>query len=69
MNQEPEANIQRLWSRIKQIYKEQRTLHRYKFLELSMFSRKSGAVKLRGKGIEIKGILPILLQLWQEHLN
>jgi hypothetical protein len=37
--------------------------------KLSMFMRKQGGPKLRGKAIEIRSFGPVILSLWEKHYN
>ena len=66
----PLQNLLVCWRFISRFYKEQKTEHRFKFLnKLSMFVRKSGFPKLRGKAAEIKGFGPSLLALWESKMR
>jgi len=66
----PKDNLGECWSFIKAYYGTHRTKHRYTAIEkLSMFVRKKGPPKLRGKAGEVKGLGPALLALWQSKMN
>ena len=70
MPETPLQNLLACWIFISRFYKEQETEHRLKFLnKLSMFVRKSGFPKLRGKAAEIKGFGPALLALWESQMK
>ena len=57
MPETPLQNLLACWIFISRFYKEQETEHRFKFLnKLSMFVRKSGFPKLRGKAAEKKRV-------------
>ena len=34
-----------------------------------MFVRKTGAMKLRGRGAEVQGLTQVLLKIWEEEYN
>lgn len=66
----PKSNLLRCWLHIKAFYKANKTKHAYASLsKLTMFCRKSGGHKLRGKAAEVKSIGPALLSLWKQHMN
>jgi hypothetical protein len=66
----PLDNLQFLWQRIKHWYSVVGTKHKYHhFNRLTMFVRKAGPPKLRGRGAEVLGLCSIMPQLWQEHMN
>ena len=70
MTETPLENLQRCWNFIKRYYVRFNVEYRYQCLnKLSMFCRKSGFPKLRGKAAEIKGIGPALLALWEKHMR
>lgn len=61
----PEENLDWCWAFTKRYYKEHGTTTRYRYLNrLSMFVRKKGYPKLRGKAAEIRHFGPVLLALW-----
>ena len=67
---QPLQNLSTCWCHIKQYYKDHNTANRYQNIEkLSMFLRKKGVVKLRGKAGELRGIGPAILDLWTAHMN
>ena len=67
---DPQSNLLAIWARMQQLYKVYRVEHCYSYFNrLSMFVRKSGAPKLRGRGAEVKGLSSIMVRLWQEHCN
>jgi hypothetical protein len=66
----PQENLLVCWNFIKQHYAEHHSKHRYHSItKLSMFLRKSGVVKMRGKAAEAKGLCFPLLELWKAHMN
>lgn len=66
----PVENLATCWSFIKQYYKDHRTSNRYQSIsKLSMFLRKTGVIKLRGKAGEIRGLGPALWELWAAYMN
>lgn len=70
MPNSPLDNLQVLWQRMKYWYSVVGTKHRYHYFNrLTMFMRKTGPPKLRGKGGEVIGLGSIMVQLWQEFYN
>lgn len=66
----PLENVQALWQRMKHWYSQVGTKHKYHhFNRLTMFMRKSGPPKLRGRGAEVLGLCSIMAQLWSECMN
>ncbi len=69
-NADPKINLQHLWSRMKEWYKNNPSAHRYAYFNrLSMYVRKSGPPKLRGKAVEVKGFGLLMLHLWEHYCN
>jgi hypothetical protein len=65
----PEENMAVIWNFIKQFYKANKTKVRYHYLNrISMFQKKKGFPKLRGKAAEIRSLGPALHQLWKTHM-
>ncbi|CAE7526142.1 unnamed protein product [Symbiodinium sp. CCMP2592] len=65
----PLNNLKDIWSRIERYYKQSKTpaSRRYRSLgKLSMFVRKTGYPKLRGKGYELKNFGRALLHVWEQ---
>ena len=61
----PQDNLLHLEAEIKRYYKEHATRHQYSNLNrLTMFLRRSGPVKLRGKASETKCLCEPLLHYW-----
>ena len=61
----PEENVAWCWAFVQRFYKGNRTTTRYRYLNrLTMFVRKKGYPKLRGKAAEIRHFGPALLALW-----
>ena len=66
----PKQNLAACWTAILAYYKQHNTKHRYQSItKLTMFVRKSGVIKMRGKAAEVKGFGPALLHLWESHMN
>ena len=66
----PQANLDECWEFIKAFYKKNKTAYQYQYLnKLTMFVRKSGYTKLRGKAGEIKDLGPALLALWTAKMD
>jgi hypothetical protein len=66
----PKENLAECWAFIKAYYVAHRTKHRYAAIEkVSMFVRKKGGPKLRGKAGEVKGLGPAMLALWESKMN
>ena len=64
----PLQNLGQLWEDLKGLYRSLDIKHQYTFLnKLSMFVRKSGPPKLRGRAAEIKGLALPMLHLWAKH--
>ena len=60
-----EENLDWCWAFTKPFYKEHRATTRYRYFNrVSMFVRKAGYPKLRGKVNEIRHFGPVLLALW-----
>ena len=67
---QPKQNLATCWAHIKEFYRSHKTSNRYQSIsKLSMFVRKGGTIKLRGKAGELRGLGPALLDLWQSHMN
>ena len=68
-DEDPKENLQALWGWILQWYEENQVLvsKRFRHLDkLTMYVKKKGPPKLRGKAIEIKNFGPVMLAVWQE---
>ena len=64
------ANLQSIWSKIKFYYKELKVKHQYHYFNrLTMYVRKSGPPKLRGRGAEVLGLGKVLLHIWHDLHN
>ena len=65
-----QSNLEECWSFIKQYYKDHKVAHRFRYLNRpSMFVRKSGYAKLRGKAAEISDFGKPLLALWKSKMS
>ena len=66
----PANNLHSIWSRMQFWYKKLQVQHRYHYFNrLTMFVRKTGAMKLRGRGAEVQGLTQVLLKIWEEEYN
>ncbi len=66
----PKVNLAIIWNQIKTFYVENKTKHRYKSInKLTMFKKKAGYAKMRGKAVEIMGLGPALLKVWTKYMN
>ena len=67
---QPKQNLAECWAAIVSFYKANNSKHRYQNItKLSMFVRKSGVIKLRGKAAELKGFSGAILHIWQQYMN
>ena len=70
MPSSPQVNLNTCWRMIKEYYQTHQTKVQYKYLtKLTMFLRKSGTPKLRGKAGEIRHFAPAIFHLWTYHMN
>lgn len=70
MDGTPQENLNRCWRTIKEYYAEHHIRIQYKYLnKLTMFLRKNGTPKLRGKAGEIRHVAPALEHLWSTHMD
>ena len=66
----PVNNLLSMWEEMKTLYKTLGIVHQYRYFNrLTMFQRKSGPPKLRGKGAEIHHLHKVVLHLWSKHHN
>jgi hypothetical protein len=66
----PPQNLLTCWDYIKGHYAANNAKNRYgSITKLSMFVRKSGVIKLRGKAAELKGLCFPLFELWKVYMN
>ena len=67
---DPQANLNRVWQMIQKYYRDNNTPCRYQYLnKITMFKRKSGFPKLRGKAGEIKYLGAALLDVFEQVMN
>ena len=67
---EPSSNLKLVWNFMVEFYSQHQVAARYaSFSKLSMFQKKKGSPKLRGKGAQIKAFGPLLLDLWAQWMN
>ena len=68
--QTPLQNLLSIWEEMKGLYQSLNIIHRYHYFNrLTMFVRKSGPPKLRGKAAEVHHLHKVILQLWLQHYN
>lgn len=66
----PLENLKMCWQFIKQFFKDNGTQDAFKYINrLTLFVRKSGGHKLRGKAGEIRSLGPALLALWEAKMD
>ena len=69
-NPDPKANLNILWPIMQEFYKKFSVQERFTYFNrLTMFCRKSGPPKLRGKAGEVKSFGPLMLHLWEMFYN
>ncbi|CAE7463162.1 unnamed protein product, partial [Symbiodinium sp. CCMP2592] len=70
MTDTPQANLLTIWSELQELYRLLGVKHRYAYFNrLTMFVRKSGPPKLRGRAAEVKGLALPMLHLWEKYMN
>ena len=68
--QQPKDNLAYLWSRMQYWYKQLRITHKYHhFNRLTMYVRKSGPPKLRGRGAEVMGLCKVCVKIWDKKIE
>ena len=68
--QAPLQNLLSIWEEMKSLYNFLGVPHRYHYFNrLTMFVRKSGPPKLRGKAAEVHHLHKVMLHLWSKHYN
>ena len=65
MDASPKENLKVAWLHIQEFQKQHCPGTSYKLLKLSMFCRKQGPHRLRGKAAEIKNVGSAILSAWQ----
>ena len=66
----PQANLEYIWTRMKFWYGKLEVAHRYHYFNrMTMFQRKSGPPKVRGRGVEVQGLNHIMVKIWEEVYN
>lgn len=67
---DPLANLLQVWTEMKSFYKQLGVRHRYHYFNrLSMFQRKAGPPKLRGRAAEVQHLNKVMVCLWKKHYN
>ena len=70
MRLEPASNLHTIFSDIKSFYPEETVECQFRYFnKLTMFVRKSGPPKLRGKAAEIQGFCQVALKIWKKYMN
>ena len=66
----PLKNLQSCWQFILQSYKAHGITERYRGMrKLTMFCKKKGGPKLKGRAAQVQNLTKPLLELWQHHMN
>ena len=66
----PLQNLQTCWQKILSVYKEKHIVERYRGMnKLSLFKRKSGGPKLKGRAAQIAAIAEPMLALWTDFMD
>jgi hypothetical protein len=63
-----EENVAHVWGDIVQIYEEEDVENRYGHMRQTMFHTKSQP-KLKGKAAEVKDLGPVMVKVWEKHMN
>lgn len=63
-----EENLTEVWLDIEAVYKEDDTDNRYGHMRQTMFHTKSQP-KLKGKAAEVKDLGPVMVKVWEKHMN
>ena len=63
-----EENVATVWEDIEIIYNELDTENRYGHMRQTMFHKKSQP-KLMGKAGEVKDLGPVMVKVWEKHMN
>jgi hypothetical protein len=61
-------NLEEVWKDIEAEYKVQNTANRYGRMRQTMFHQTSQP-KLQGKAVEVRDLGPVLLKVWEKHMN
>ena len=65
---DPDANLATVWRDIEHFYDELNTECRYGLMRQTMFTGMSQP-KLKGKAAEGKDLGPVMVKVWQKHMN
>ena len=66
----PLDNLQTCWRKILSVYKEKGITERYRGMnKLSLFQRKSGGPKLKGRAAQVSALAQPMLSLWTENMD
>jgi len=63
-----DENLTEVWLDIEQIYEDDDTENRYGHMRQTMFHTKSQP-KLQGKAGEVKDLGPVMVKVWEKHMN
>ena len=70
LEEAPLQNLQTCWQKILAVYKEKHIVERYRGMnKLSLFKRKSGGPKLKGRAAQVAAIAEPMLLLWEENMD
>ena len=66
----PLANLQACWTKISAVYKEEKISDRYRGMsKLSIFERKKGGPKLKGRASQVASLAVPMFHLWVENMD
>jgi hypothetical protein len=63
-----DENVAVVWKDIERFYAELGTENRYGYMRQTMFTTKSQP-KLKGKAGEVKDLGPVMVKIWEKHMN
>ena len=66
----PLENLKACWEKVSHVYKQKRILERYRgWNKLSVFQRKKGGPKLKGRAAQVAALAEPMLELWQNFMD
>lgn len=66
----PLDNLQLCWQKLLEVYKKKKILDRYRGMsKLSIFERKKGGPKMKGRAAQIAALAEPMLELWQTFMD
>jgi hypothetical protein len=67
---DPLANLQTCWAKISAVYKENKIADRYRGMsKLSLFERKKGGPKLKGRAAQVASLAIPMFHLWADNMD